>query len=51
MLYGIFLLTSLSVMIRRYIRIAANGIILFCFMAELIFHSVYLPHLPYPFIC
>ena len=54
--YGICLslsdLTSLSMIISRAIHVAANGIIsLFFFYGSVVFQGIYVPHLPYPFIC
>ena len=45
-------LTSLSMIISRSIHVAANGIISFFFVAEECSTVyIYIPHLPYPFIC
>ena len=44
-------LTSLSMTVSRSILVAANGIVSFFFMDELIFHCMYIPHFLYPFIC
>ena len=44
-----FWFTSLSTIISRSIHVAANGIMSFFFMAESVFHCIYVPHLLYPF--
>ena len=52
MLYDIspyLTLTSLSITFSRSIYVAANGIISFFLMSELIFHCIYVPHL-HPFL-
>ena len=43
-------LTSLSMIISSFIHVAANGIISFFFMANVLLYT-YVPHLLYPFIC
>ena len=37
--------TSVSIIISRYICVAATGLISFFFNARVIFHSIYVPHL------
>ena len=52
MLYDIspyLTLTSLSITFSRSVHVAANGIISFFLMSELIFHCIYVPH-PHPFL-
>ena len=49
MVFVFLRLASLSMRISSYIHIAANGIILFSFMAEVVFYRVYVPHLLNPF--
>ena len=44
-------LTSLSVIISGTIHVAAEGVISSFFHGWALFHGVYIPHLPYPFIC
>ena len=43
--------TSLSMRVSSSIYVAANGIILFFFYGWVVFHCVYIPHLPNPIIC
>ena len=42
--------TLLSIRVSSSIHVAANGITLF-FYGEVVFHCVYIPHLPKPIIC
>ena len=51
MIFVFLFLIYFTLTVSRSIYISANGTILFRFMAEIIFHCIYVPHLLYAFLC